>query len=108
MQFIIPTKEPVSQTPTTKPQFDHIPYPMPIVNPPLQQAIPCNETITPFEHEVLNKADGGQADSFHPSQCSDHLCDFEVEDADDLPEFPTVNDEDGIDLDKEAVDPLLS
>ena len=81
---------------------------MPTVNPPLQEATPYNEATTPFEHETPDKAHGGQTDSFHLSQCSDHLCDFEIEDVDDLSEIPTVNDEDEINLDKEAADPPLS
>lgn len=81
---------------------------MPTVNPPFQQAIPYNEDAAPFEHETPDKAHGGQTDSFYFSQCSDYLCDFEIEDADDLSEIPTVNDKDDIDLDKEAVDPSLS
>lgn len=81
---------------------------MPIVNSLLQQETPCNEGAAPFEHEAADKANGCETNSFNLSQYSDYVCDLEVEDADDLSEFPSLNDKDGIDLDREVVDPPIS
>ncbi|KAK9230051.1 hypothetical protein WN944_023018 [Citrus x changshan-huyou] len=74
----------------------------------LSQETTCNEGAAPFEHEAADKANGCETNSFNLSQYSDYVCDFEVEDTDDLFEFPTLNDKDDIDLDKEVVDPLIS
>lgn len=63
MHFSTPTKEHVLETLTSEPQFDHTP--LPIVNPLLQQEIPCNEAVTPFQYEAQDKADGFKTDYFH-------------------------------------------
>lgn len=106
--FTTPTKESVVETPKTEPQFDHTPYPMPIVKLPLQQETPYNKVVVAFEHETPDKVDGCATDSFDLSQCSDFVCDFEVENANDFSKFPTANDEDDIKLDKGVVDPQSS
>lgn len=111
MQFITPTKEPIVEIPATEPQFDHTLYQIPTINPPLQQETPCNEAkevAAPLEYNALDKADGCEANSFHLSQCNDHVWDLKVEDANDLFEFSMVNDEDDIDFDKETIDLPLS
>lgn len=108
MQFITPTKKIVAKTPTTELQFDCTTYPMPTFTSLLQQETTCNEGAAPFEHEAVDKANGCETNSFNLSQYSDYVCDFEVEDTDDLSEFPTLNDKDDIDLDKEVIDPLIS
>lgn len=81
---------------------------MPIVKPPLQQETPYNKVAAAFEHETPDKVDGCATDSFNLSQCSDFVCDFEVENANEFSKFPKANDEDDIELDKEVVDPQSS
>ncbi|KAK9232944.1 hypothetical protein WN943_023192 [Citrus x changshan-huyou] len=106
-----PEFQPQSQ-PQLQPQSHHNLNLLLNLNPNLihitKQETPCNEGAAPFEHEAADKANGCETNSFNLSQYSDYVCDLEVEDADDLSEFPSLNDKDGIDLDREVVDPPIS
>lgn len=67
---------------------------MPTVNPSLHQETPFNKDVTSLKDKAPDKVNNLETAFFHLLQWSDHVCNFEFEDANDFYKFPNVDNDD--------------